>query len=76
MGNAAQGCIRYILGNPAITAPIAGLVTKEQVDNAAKAIMERRKLDHAEEADLEKATRHMWANLRPSHQWLRDWEYV
>lgn len=72
----ARLALRYILGNPAVTAPIAGLVTMEQVDNAARAIMERRKLDHAEGAHLEKATRHMWANLRPSHRWLRDWEYV
>jgi hypothetical protein len=46
------------------------------VDNAAKAIMERRKLDHAEKAEFEKASREMWANLRPSHRWLRHWEHV
>ena len=34
----ARLALRYILGNPAISAPIAGLVTMAQVDNAAKAI--------------------------------------
>ena len=72
----ARLALRYILGNPAITAPIPGLVTLAQVDNAAKAIAERRKLDKAEKAELENASKHMWANLRPSHQWLRNWEHV
>ena len=72
----ARLALRYILGNPAITAPIAGLVTMAQVDNAAKAIMDHRKLDQAEKAHLDKASKQMWANLRPSHQWLRNWEYV
>ena len=72
----ARLALRYILGNPGITAPIAGLATMAQVDNAAKAIMERRKLDRNEKAHLEEASKHMWANLRPSHQWLRNWEYV
>ena len=72
----ARLAIRYILGNPAVTAPIAGLITMEQVENAAKAVAERRKLDHAEMRHLERASGEMWANLRPSHQWLRNWEYV
>jgi aryl-alcohol dehydrogenase-like predicted oxidoreductase len=72
----ARLALRYILGNPAITAPIAGLVTMAQVDNAAQAIMERRKLDRAEKAHLAEVSKHMWANLRPSYQWLRNWEYV
>jgi hypothetical protein len=38
--------------------------------------MERRKLDAAESAELEKVSAEMWANLRPSHQWLKNWEYV
>jgi len=63
-------------GNPAITAPIAGLVTMAQVDNAAKAIAERRKLDHVEKAELEKASREMWAKLPPHYHWLRNWEHV
>lgn len=72
----ARLAIRYILGNPAITAPIPGLASIAQVDNAAKAVMERRKLDAREKADLRDATGGMWSRLRPDHQWLRDWEYV
>ncbi len=72
----ARLALRYILGNPAISAPIPGLITMQQVDNAAKAVAERRKLDKAEVIELEKASKQMWARLRPSHQWLRNWEYV
>lgn len=72
----ARLALRYILGNSAITAPIPGLVTTHQVDNVAKAVLERRKLDRAEKTELRKAGEHMWATLSPSHQWLRDWEYV
>jgi predicted aldo/keto reductase-like oxidoreductase len=72
----ARLAIRYILGNPAITAPIPGMISMEQVDNAALAVAERRKLDAAEKSELRKASREMWANLRPGYQWLRNWEYV
>jgi uncharacterized protein len=72
----ARLALRYILSNPAITAPIPGLITVHQVDNAVQAIRERRQLDLKEKAELEKATRQMWARLRPGHEWLRDWEYV
>jgi hypothetical protein len=40
------------------------------------AIRERRQLDLHEKAELEDATRGMWARLNPGHEWLRDWEYV
>lgn len=72
----ARLALRYILGNPAITAPIPGLISVHQVDNAAAAVMERRKLDRKEKAELDAAGQRMWANLRPDHQWLKDWEYV
>jgi aryl-alcohol dehydrogenase-like predicted oxidoreductase len=72
----ARLAIRYILGNPAITAPIPGMINRHQVDNAAQAVMERRKLDRKEQAELDEASQRMWANLSPSHQWLKDWEYV
>ena len=72
----ARLAIRYILGNPAITAPIPGLINAHQVDNVAKAILERRELDLNEKAELEAAGSQMWTNLRPGYQWLRDWEYV
>jgi predicted aldo/keto reductase-like oxidoreductase len=72
----ARLALRYILSNPAITAPIPGMVNAHQVQNAAKAVLERRKLDHSERTELKQATEAMWANLRPNHRWLRDWEYV
>jgi predicted aldo/keto reductase-like oxidoreductase len=72
----ARLAIRYILGNPAITAPIPGLINPHQVDNVAKAVAERRQLDEKEKAMLEEATTRMWANLRPGYGWLKDWQNV
>lgn len=72
----ARLAIRYILGNPAITAPIPGLVNTQQVDNVALAVTERRELDEKERAELEQIGTEMWANLRPGYEWLRNWEYV
>ncbi|MGB2820245.1 MAG: aldo/keto reductase, partial [Phycisphaerae bacterium] len=72
----ARLAIRYILCNPAVTAPIPGIINAHQVDNLAKAVKERRELDGAEKAELQKATDEMWANLPEDYQWLKDWEYV
>lgn len=72
----ARLAIRHVLANPAITAPIPGLASVEEVSNVAEAIKERRQLDAKERAELEKATRDMWATLPPEYQWLKDWEYV
>jgi aryl-alcohol dehydrogenase-like predicted oxidoreductase len=72
----ARMAIRYILCNPAVTAPIPGLVNNHQVDNVAAAVKERRELDQAEKAELDKAMDEAWAKLPPDYQWLKDWEYV
>ena len=72
----ARMALRYILNNPAITAPIPGLISEAQVDNAVRAVQERRELDPAEQVELERASRRAWANLPPDYQWLKDWEYV
>jgi len=72
----ARLTIRYILGNPGITAPIPGLACVEEVDNMALAIKEVRKLSRAEEVELEQISEHMWANLPSHYAWLRNWEYV
>jgi aryl-alcohol dehydrogenase-like predicted oxidoreductase len=72
----ARLAIRSILCNPAITAPIPGLITEEQVDNMALAIKERRELDQGEQAQLDQAMERAWANLPSNYQWLKDWEYV
>jgi len=72
----ARMAIRYILANPAITAPIPGLVSTHQVDNVALAIKERRQLDIVEKAELAQANDEMWARLPEDYQWLKEWEYV
>ena len=76
----ARLAIRYILCNPAITAPIPGLISAHQVDNMAlAAVKERRDLD---------STPTNWPNSSSwatrcgptadaeDYQWLKDWEYV
>jgi hypothetical protein len=68
--------LRHILRNDALTSPIPGLVTVDQVRNAAKAVTERRKLDMAEARHLGDAVTEMWANLPDDYQWLKDWEWV
>lgn len=72
----ARLAIRYILCNPAITAPIPGLINIQQVDNVALAVKERRELDAKETAYLNRAADEMWARLPADYQWLKDWEYV
>ena len=72
----ARMAIRYILCNPAITAPIPGMINPEQVDNVAEAVRERHELDVAEAKELEEAMDQAWAKLPADYQWLKDWEYV
>jgi len=72
----ARLAIRYILCNSAITAPIPGLVSIQQVDNVARAVKERRELDLAETRELEKAMDEAWAKLPADYQWLKRCEYV
>ena len=72
----ARMAIRYILNNPAITAPVPGLITVAQVENVVRAVAERRELDLKEKAEIESFGKHIWANLRPGYEWLRDWKYV
>jgi len=74
--NLARLAIRYILCNKAITAPIPGLISVQQVDNIARAIKERRELDSKEKAELDGAMQRAWASLPSNYQWLKDWEYV
>jgi uncharacterized protein len=72
----ARLAIRYVLSNPAISAPISGLISVQQVDNMTLAIQEARQLSKKERTELEVAGEHMWAHLRPDHAWLRNWEHV
>ncbi len=72
----ARLAIRYILCNPAITAPMAGMITPQQVDNVCLAVAERRQLDVEEKAELDRAMDRAWARLPDNYQWLKGWEYV
>ncbi len=72
----ARLAIRYILNNPAITAPIPGLINAHQVDNAARAVQERRQLDSKETAELDRINTETWAKLPEDYQWLKNWEYA
>jgi len=72
----ARLVLRYVLCNDALTAAIPGLITIDQVKNAAKAVQERRELDLAETQKLEQIAGEMWTNLPKNYQWLRDWEWV
>jgi len=72
----ARLAIRYILCNPAVTAPIPGMINTHQVDNMAKAVKERRELDLVESKKLAKAMDEAWAKLPANYQWLKNWEYV
>ncbi|NUQ61478.1 MAG: aldo/keto reductase [Pirellulales bacterium] len=72
----ARLAIRCILCNPAITAPMAGMISEQQVDNVALAVKERRELDIAERAELDRAMDRAWAGLPRNYQWLKGWEYV
>ena len=71
----ARLAIRYILCNPHIV-PIPGLISAHQIDNVAKAVMERRQLDVTEAEQLRNAMNETWAKLPANYQWLKNWEYV
>jgi aryl-alcohol dehydrogenase-like predicted oxidoreductase len=72
----ARMALRCILCNPAITAPIPGMISEEQVDNACLAVMQRRQLDLEEQAELDRVMDRAWAQLPSNYQWLKEWEYV
>jgi aryl-alcohol dehydrogenase-like predicted oxidoreductase len=72
----ARQAIRKILGNPAITAPIPGMISAHQVDNIVAAIHEPRALTDEEQAELNEISRETWRRLPADYQWLKQWEYV
>ena len=71
----ARLTLRRIFQNENIM-PIPGFANIQQVDNAARAVIERRELDMKETAKLETANRDMLARLPEQYQWLKNWEYV
>jgi predicted aldo/keto reductase-like oxidoreductase len=73
----ARLTLRYILNNRSLTAPIPGMITVDQVNNAARAVSERRNFDLVETTRLDEAVEQMWTNLPKGYQWLKqEWEYV
>jgi len=72
----ARLTIRAILCNPAITAPMPGMISVDQVDNIALAVVERRQLDLEEKAELDQATERGLAQLPDRYAWLRSWDYI
>jgi aryl-alcohol dehydrogenase-like predicted oxidoreductase len=75
----ARLTLRAILTNPAITAPIPGIITPAQIDNAAIAVLQRKTmdtLDAREQAELDAATERAFANLPYHYRWLNDWNVV
>lgn len=72
----ARLTLRAILTNPIITAPIPGIITPEQVDNAAIAVLQRQVLDTQEQALLETETEKAFADLPYHYRWLNDWNVV
>ncbi len=71
----ARLALRYILASNTVI-PIPGLNSIEQVDNAVKAVQERRQFDLKEQAQFDNASNEAWANLPDNYQWLKDWQYV
>lgn len=72
----ARMCLRYALACDVLSATIPGLITVDQVKNAAKAVQERREFDLAEQQRFQQMTDQMWANLPGHYQWLKQWEWV
>jgi aryl-alcohol dehydrogenase-like predicted oxidoreductase len=72
----ARMALRHVLGCDLVAASIPGLITVDQVKNAAAAVKERRQFDRAETARHQRHTAEMWRNLPASYHWLRDWQWV
>ena len=71
----ARLALRYILRSNTVI-PIPGLNSVAEVENAVKAVQERRELDLQEKAQFQGANDHLLARLPSHYDWLRDWEYV
>ena len=72
----ARMALRYVLCCDVMSATIPGLITVDQVKNAAAAVTERRKFEIAEAERYQKLAANMWRSLPASYQWLHDWRWV
>ncbi len=71
----ARLALRYILHTNTVI-PIPGLQSLAEVDNAAKAVAERRQFDIKDKAELEQMNAYAQAQLSANYQWLKNWVYV
>jgi len=71
----ARLALRYILHTNTVI-PIPGLNSIAELDNAARAVVERRQLDLGEKAQLDALRDETLARLPRTYQFLRNWEYV
>jgi aryl-alcohol dehydrogenase-like predicted oxidoreductase len=72
----ARMALRYVLCSDVLGASIPGLITVDQVRNAAAAVKERRRFDIAETERHARLATNMWRRLPVDYDWLRDWEWV
>jgi len=71
----ARLALRYILRTNTVI-PIPGLNSLAEVENAVKAVKERRELDLKEQAQIQHINQTMQARLPEHYDWLKDWDYV
>ena len=71
----ARLALRYILLSNTVH-PIPGLQSMAEVDNVAKAVLERRELDVKETAEIQAVNEQVAATLPAGYQWLKNWEYI
>jgi aryl-alcohol dehydrogenase-like predicted oxidoreductase len=72
----ARIVLRYVFSCDVLAAAIPGMITVDQVKNAAAAVKERREFDVADARKLRQITDDMQASLPPAYQFLNDWEWV
>jgi aryl-alcohol dehydrogenase-like predicted oxidoreductase len=72
----ARMALRHALCCDVLAASIPGLITVEQVRNAARAVKERRQFETAEAAQFDRLAAETWRTLPAHYRWLRDWEWV
>ena len=72
----ARMALRYVLCADVLSASIPGLITVDQVKNAAAAVKERRQFESTEARRYETLTAGLWQRLPSDYHWLREWEWV
>ena len=71
----ARLAIRYILRTNTVI-PIPGMNSIAEVNNAVKAVAERRELDVKERAEIKSVNQQIMASLPAHYSWLKDWAHV